>query len=200
MTSRSQAWLSLAAPLVAGCIAAASFVFTRQHFVVSSNATAAASVQALLRDYEKDEMGSSMLCLQQALRKNPQKFAWEWAQAKEKDGREAIMLDQHRRHVSLFWSKFHVLSDGGVVSFHTFWRSNSRATLDIFPCKTRAEGYIASVEPLDYANCRVCLGKSREECRVGTGKPPIYEYLRDLYQIENVPTIAMDFVDTQLDK
>lgn len=191
-------WLSLAGPFVAASVAAAGFVFTRQHFVVSSNATAAKSVQALLRDYEKEDMGVSMLQLQRTLRKDPQKFAWEWAQAKQKDGVDAISLDQHRRRVSLFWSKFHILSEGGVFRFHTFWFSNARETLDLFPCKTRAEGYIATVEPLDYANCRVCLGKSRDECRNGSGRPPIYGYLRVLYHIGESSTLAMDFVDAQL--
>ena len=199
MRAGGQTWLSLAGPLVAGFVATTGFVFTRQHFVVSSNATAAKSVQALLRDYEKEEMGVSMLHLQNSLRKEPQTFAWDWAQAKQKDSAEAILLDQHRRRVSLFWSKFHILSEGGVFRFHTFWHSNPRSTLDLFPCKTRAEGFIATVEPLDYANCRVCLGKSRDDCRKGISKPPIYEYLRVLYHIEGSSTLAMDFVDAQLD-
>jgi hypothetical protein len=194
----SQKLLQAAGPIATVLVATAGFVFGRQNFVATSNATSASAVQTLLRDYETESMGKSLVSLHTAQQKDKEKFAWDWAQAKLRGDKQALELEQDRRRALFFWVKFHVMNDAGVFQFRTFWCSRSTATQDLFPCKTRAEGFIKVVEPLDYANCRICLGKSKEECRDGAGKPSIYKYLRDLYKIEDRQSAAMDFVDKQV--
>lgn len=194
-----------AAPLVALFVGVTGWAFTRQSFITSSNATSAAQVKSLMDEYQKDEMTNAVLELQTYARKEGEKFAWAWVQGKTNGDQGALSIDKARHKVLFFWTKFHVFEEGGFFMFRSFWSSASRATIDKFPCKTRAEGVIKAVEPLDYANCRVCLGRTKEECSTtGSGKPAIYSYLRSLYSINEeskdvkFAKEAMDFVDKSL--